>query len=239
MSAQKAKGLTTDDLASLAAGLAAGKRVSVYLREPMSSLGLDAGTSARVVAVAGSTVTVRPKGVDDELPFEADELLKSRPGTKTAAPVHREPARAATSRVTTPTAAAPKPAAAPGARADAAPATPESPKPAPAKTAPRRGKTSPAAVSVTVTSTGTNTWTVSVLHGTRRQGKPAVVTADRVAQAMRELGDDAAINAVDAVINSARESAQRRIAELSQELEDAKAALADLSGSDCAQRGNV
>ena len=68
-------------------------------------------------------------------------------------------------------------------------------------------------------------------HGSRRQGKPAEVTADKVARAMRELGDDGAITAVDGVIESAREAAQKRVEELRQELETARAALADLDGS--------
>ena len=89
-----------------------------------------------------------------------------------------------------------------------------------------------AAVSVTVTSTGESTWTVSVSHGTKKQGKPTEVTADRVAKAMRELGDDAAITAVDGVIESARAAAQKRIEELSHELEAARAALAHLDGPD-------
>jgi hypothetical protein len=48
---------------------------------------------------------------------------------------------------------------------------------------------------------------------------------------MRELGDDGAITAVDGVIESAREAAQKRVEELRQELETARAALADLDGS--------
>lgn len=85
-------------------------------------------------------------------------------------------------------------------------------------------------MSVTITSAGAGTWLVSVLHGTKKQGKPTQVAADRVAQAMRDLGDDTAITAVDGVINSARDEAQRRIAELSQELEDARATLESLKG---------
>lgn len=206
--------MTPDDLDSLSAGLATAKRVTVYLREPVPSLGLDAGASARVIAVNGSTVTVRPKGIDDELPFEATELRKTRvpASTRAAAPRRRPPA----------TATATPPAATEPARAAA--------QQAPAKTAERRKRSSPAAVSVTITSAGAGTWLVSVLHGTKKQGKPTQVAADRVAQAMRDLGDDTAITAVDGVINSARDEAQRRIAELSQELEDARATLESLKG---------
>ncbi|NED61073.1 hypothetical protein G3I15_09070, partial [Streptomyces sp. SID10244] len=58
VTSRKTPGLTPDDLESLSAGLAAGKRVTVYLRDPMPSLNLDAGTSARVVSIDGSTLTV-------------------------------------------------------------------------------------------------------------------------------------------------------------------------------------
>ncbi|GAB98620.1 hypothetical protein GONAM_02_01430 [Gordonia namibiensis NBRC 108229] len=234
MSSQKRTGLTAGDLESLSAALAAGKRVTVYLRDPMPSLGLDAGTSARVLSIEGSTVTVRPKGVDDQLPFESDELQRTRSAAapaksaprsaKTVADQTSTPARPAP----TPKAAAvePKPTPEPAPRPEATPARAAAPKPAPAKAA-RRSKTSTAAVSVTITSAGESTWTVSVAHGSKK-GKPTEVTADRVARAMQELGDDAAITAVDEVIESAREAAQRKIEELTRELENARAALAHL-----------
>lgn len=221
VNARKNPGLTPDDLDTLAAGLAAGKRVTVYLRDPMPSLDLDAGTSARVVSIDGTTVTVSPKGIDDQLPFEADELRKSR-GATTAESSTRRRAPATTAN------AIPRP-------AGHAPAAPRVTEPkAEAKQAPvkavRRTKTPTAAVSVTITSSGTSNWTVSVAHGTKKQGKAAEVNADRVARAMRELGDENAIAAVDGVIESARAAAQKRVDELSKELESARAALADLDG---------
>lgn len=70
-----------------------------------------------------------------------------------------------------------------------------------------------------------------VANGSKKS-KPTEVAADRVARAMRELGDDAAIDAVDGVITAAREAAQKRIDELSLELETARAALAQLDVDD-------
>ncbi|AZZ82371.1 hypothetical protein BJF87_21855 [Gordonia sp. CNJ-863] len=234
VSSQKRTGLTAVDLESLSAALAAGKRVTVYLRDPMPSLGLDAGTSARVLSVDGSTVTVRPKGVDDQLPFEADELQRARSASAPAKAAPRSPRTApadptpSVRPAPTPKAAAvePKPTPEPTTRPEPAPPRSAAPKSAPAKAA-RRSKNSTAAVSVTITSAGESLWTVSVAHGTKK-GKPAEVTADRVARAMQELGDDAAITAVDEVIESAREAAQRKIEELTRELENARAALAHL-----------
>ncbi|MGV9860791.1 DUF6319 family protein [Gordonia sp. NPDC003425] len=103
-------------------------------------------------------------------------------------------------------------------------------KSAPPRPASRRDKQSAPAVTVAITSSDMGAWSVSVSRGSKKQGKPVEVSAARVARAMRELGDDAAISAVDGVITSARASAERRVAELRDELEHARAALADLDG---------
>ncbi|MGB6038217.1 MAG: hypothetical protein WBG39_00030, partial [Gordonia sp. (in: high G+C Gram-positive bacteria)] len=66
--------LTPDNLTAIAAALADGKRPTVYLREGTPSLGLAPGASARVLSIDGTTLTVKPSGVNDELPYEADEL---------------------------------------------------------------------------------------------------------------------------------------------------------------------
>lgn len=226
VNSRKRAGLTPEELESLSAALAAGKRVTVYLRDPMPSLDLAAGASARVISIDGSTVMVSPKGVDDQLPFEADELQKSRTPVPAPAPARQRPLK------TTPAPPAPtrplKTVSAPPKREpEPANTVPTDVKPAPPKTA-RRTKSPTAAVSVTITSVGESTWTVSVAHGNKRQGKPAEVTSDRVARAMHALGDDAAITAVEAVIESARAATQKRIDELSQELEAARAVLAHL-----------
>lgn len=231
VSSQKRTGLTAGDLESLSAALAAGKRVTVYLRDPMPSLGLESGASARVVSIDGTTVTVSPKGVDDQLPFEADELQRTRaasasPAKATQRPTKAAPAAARPASTPKPAAAEPKPTSPPAARPEPVQSRPAAPKPAPAKSV-RRPKGATAAVSVTITSAGESTWTVSVAHGSKK-GKPSEVTADRVARAMHELGDDAAITAVDEVIESAREAAQKKIEELTRELESARAALAHL-----------
>ncbi|MDY6810825.1 MAG: DUF6319 family protein [Actinomycetota bacterium] len=220
-------GLTADDLESLSAGLAAGKRVTVYLRDPMPALGLEAGVSARVVSIDGTTVIASPKGVDDQLPFEADELHRTRAAAVSATAPR---ARASSSGPTTaPPAKSPRrPPGAAKQSESAPPKTPRRPAPPAAAKTTRRGKPGTAAVSVTVTSIDATTWKVSVMHGTKRSGKATEVTADRVARAMRELGDTTAIAAVDGVIESARAAAQKRIEELNDELENARVALAQL-----------
>ncbi|MEE4025263.1 DUF6319 family protein [Gordonia sp. PKS22-38] len=231
VSARRRTGLSADDLSVLSAGLAAGKRVTVYLRDPIPALELEAGTSARVVSIDGSTVTVSPKGVDDQLPFEADELHKTRPAARSAAPAPRRsaPAPEPSGRVRTSDGAAAQSASRPVTSEAPAQTTGAKPRPASPKTY-RRTKTSAAAVSVTVTAAGEGTWTVSVLHGSRKQGKATEVSSDRVARAMHALGDEAAVAAVEGVIESARTAAQKRVDELSHELEAARAALAQLDG---------
>lgn len=123
---RRADHLTEEQLGELGAALAEGRRATVYLVEGIPSLGIDPGTSARVVSISGSTVMVRPKGVDDELPFETDELRATREpaGTKRAptktartsggakpAPAKAAPAKVPPVQPATPRATASRPAA--------------------------------------------------------------------------------------------------------------------------------
>ncbi|MFC0452678.1 DUF6319 family protein [Rhodococcus jostii] len=222
--------LTAENLETLAAAIAEGKRATVYLREAMPSLGLEAGASAKVIAVQGNTVQIRPKGVDDELPFEAEELMMRRipapkPAAAPAAPaapvVHQEiepgpppaPKAPAAKTVATPqpAAAVPKPAAAPAKRA---------------------GKKVPAGVSVTIHAGADNDWSVTVAHGAKRPGKAVPVSPDAVERAVRELGEETAIEAVESIIVAARNLAAARVDELSRQLEDARKALEALGAVD-------
>ncbi|MGW6374639.1 translation initiation factor [Rhodococcus sp. NPDC055112] len=136
-------GLTAQNLIELTEALAAGKRATVYLIEPTPSLNLAAGCSARVLSVQGTTLMLRPKGVNDELPFEADELRLTRSpavqakakGAKAvpakAAPAKAAPAKAVPVKAAVPAKAAP-PAAAPAAPAPATtPTRPKAPVTAP------------------------------------------------------------------------------------------------------------
>lgn len=141
--------LTEEELAGLQAALAEGRRATVYLREPIPTLDLAAGSSARVVSIVGGSLMVKPRGIDDELSFEADELRLTRrapepPAKKTAA--KRAPAKKST-------AAKKAPAKKTATKAPATVSTGGSPrpataakKPAPAKTgatAPAAAKTAP------------------------------------------------------------------------------------------------
>lgn len=241
--------LTDEQLAELTTAVADGRRATVYLIEGITSLGIAPGASARAVSVAGRTVTVRPKGVDDELPFEAEELrLTKEPSKPVRKAADRSTPRPTTPRPTTPRTSASQPTASGPSRAPApksssspasTPATKETttvpptapepqtgatPKP---KAASRRPKKQPG-VTVTITIDPEQEWTVGVAQGTRRLSKANPVSPDAVERAVLELGDEAALEAVRSVIDAARQAAEERVAQLSRELEEARKALESL-----------
>ncbi|MGL4305119.1 MAG: hypothetical protein ACRCSF_03110 [Mycobacteriaceae bacterium] len=199
-----ADALTHDQLAMLAESLKAGRRATVYLREAVPTLGLEAGSSARVISITGTTVTIRPKGIDDELPYEAEELrLKqnSEPKPVTSKPVVSKPVAVKVVQQ----------------------AVVES-GPSPAKTAPRRRK-AVQNVSIVIQSVSPEQWSVAVSVGSKRPGKPIVLTAEAVLKAVDALGEPAVQEAVAEVLDQAREAAQQRVAELSAQLEQAQVTL--------------
>lgn len=248
--------LSDEQLAELTTALAEDRRATVYLIEGIPSLGIEPGASAKVIGIDGRTVTVRPKGVNDELPFEFDELRMTRPAPtpKTraaeAAPAASravaKPAPASASQPAspptpaskpTPTPPAPKPTATtpapkPATKENAVPTPPSQSAEPVAKPKPpaRRPKKQPG-VSITITIDPDTEWTVAVAHGTRRVGKPTPVGPDAVERAVRELGDETALEAVQSVIDEARQAAEERVAQLSAQLEEAKKALESLGAT--------
>ncbi|WP_182346396.1 hypothetical protein [Tomitella gaofuii] len=236
--ATAAASLTDGDLDALRAALADGKRPTVYLRDPIPSLDVPAGASAKVQSIDGKTVTVKPRRIDDELPYEADELRMTR--TAPAAPAKKAPAKRAPAKkaATAPaTPAAPVKTAAP-AKSSAPEREPSAPAgsgraKAPAAAEPRRRPRGRGPASVTVTIEGAasgapHEWAVTVVGGGARSGKPVPVRAESVVQAVDALGVSAASKAVDAVLVSARAQAERRVEELARELAEAKKTLRSL-----------
>ncbi|WP_032401023.1 DUF6319 family protein [Rhodococcoides fascians] len=240
--------LTPENLKTLAAALAEGRRATVYLREPNPSLGLPDGTSAKVVSIDGNTVTISPKGVNDELPYEAEELRITRNPATPPAPAKRIPAKkmASAAPVSKPVAAS-EPVAvsktSPTSTSVTASTSSAAPKSVPATdvagksagaasastgSAPRRPKKAPGGVSVTIHAGADNDWSVTVTQGAKRPTKAQPVSPEAVGRAVRELGDVTARDAVEAVISHAREEAARRVAELSRQLDEARTTLAAL-----------
>ena len=246
--------LTPENLTTLAAALAEGRRATVYLREPNPSLGLPDGTSAKVVSIDGNTVTISPKGVNDELPYEAEELRITRNPATPPAPAKRIPAKKTVSTApvskpvaasepvavsktspssTSATASTSVTASTSSAAPKSVPATDVAAKPAGAGSAstgsaPRRPKKAPGGVSVTIHAGADNDWSVTVTQGAKRPTKAQPVSPEAVGRAVRELGDVTARDAVEAVISHAREEAARRVAELSRQLDEARTTLAAL-----------
>lgn len=201
--------LTAEDLARYAAALAEGKKPLVYLVEGVPSLGLDAGASARVVEVDGAVVTVKPTGVDDQLPYDARELR----ATKQPKPVKRAPKQPAAK-------PAPKPAAntAPAAKAAAG---------APARAA--------RSVAITVYVGADNTASLKVTRNAQKPAGAQEIPLPALHKALAGLGDKEAQGAVDEVLSAARDAAADRVAALQAELAAAKKSLATL---DRAKRGS-
>lgn len=224
--------LTAEDLAVLAAAVAEGRRATVYLREGTPSLGLPPGSSARVIAVEGQTVVVRPRGVDDELPYEADELRRTKNPPPAPAPSKSAALKKTAAKKTDATSAAQKKTApakkAPAKKVAAAPAPQASRTPVPRT--PSAGP--PKSVTVTLFGSPDNTWSVAVARGGRKPQRSREVPADAVESAVAGLGDTSAIEAVGSVLHVAREHARERVAALSRELDEARQALAALSDTD-------
>ncbi|KZF13587.1 DUF6319 family protein [Rhodococcus sp. EPR-134] len=223
--------LTADNLAALATAVAEGKRATVYLREATPSLGIEAGTSAKVVSVDGNTVMIRPKGVNDELPFEAEELRINRVSEAPAKPAPRPKPVVESEPLMEPLVepVRPKP------RAQPAPAPVPTTTAAPAATprpAVKRAKKLPAGISVTIHAGADNDWSVTVTQGAKRPGKAVPVAPDAVERAVRELGEPTAIEAVESIIVAARDMAAARVDELSRQLEEARKMLEALGATD-------
>lgn len=202
--------LTEDDLARLREALDEGKRPTVYLRDAVPSLGVDAASSARVVSVHDATVTVRPKGVSDDVPFEVSELYGSRAAALSAAAL-----------------AAAAPPAEPRTRARRARTPKSTPSPAPVATPPPADSTATRNPRATVILSGTANggWTVQASSGSTKRGKPASVSPEAVSRAVQALDDEAASAAVTVVLEHARRRAAERVAELSAQLQEAQASL--------------
>jgi len=202
--------LTGEDLARYSAALAEGKKPLVYLVEPVSSLGLAAGASARVVEIDGDTVTVKPTGVDDHLPYEARELR----ATKQPKPIKQAPKASAPAK-----------------------AAPAGAVKAPSGSAPAKGAGRAArSVAITVYVGADNTASLKVTRNAQKPQGAQEIPLPALHKALAGLGDKEAQAAVDEVLSAARDAAADRVAALQAELAAAKKSLATL---DRAKRGGA
>lgn len=239
--------LSPDEVQGLRAELSGGGTPTVWFTA--SAVGVDEGRSGKVIAMdepaEGDFIQVRPAGSKDVLAFSAAEVTVTKPPRKRKAP---EPASPSTTPPAAPTwTPAPAPATqSNGARsngtaksvAGTTAAATSSASNGSASTAARgasgRGgaKRAPRQVggaTVTLTASAEGQWSVEVHNGKKRVLKPTTVPASAVAQAAKALTDEVA-EAVDPLIEAARDQQRERVEQLQAELEAAQAMLDELSG---------
>ncbi|WP_149361926.1 translation initiation factor [Lolliginicoccus suaedae] len=249
--------LTDNDLRELRELQEEGKRATVYLREPIAGLGLDEGASARVLSIEGSSLIVKPTGVNDEIPFEAHELRRTRAAPQPAKRAPRKKAAATAGRPPAPKGAglgapgpgvevpatkppAPKPPAAPKpaptagkppAGSSAGPAKPSSPRAASDRTAPGtsgKPRGKSAECAITLRADEEGAWSIEVDRPGGLSLKRSTITPDAVLRAIQQLDHPGALRAAQAALNAARKAAEQRVAELRKELAEAESALESL-----------
>lgn len=97
-----------------------------------------------------------------------------------------------------------------------------------ATSASRRKPRQPSGATVTLSADQTGQWNVEVTTGKKRVLRPTPVAASAVAQAAKALHDDVA-EAVEPLLQAAREQQRSRVEQLQRELEDAQRMLDDLT----------
>ncbi|WP_447006575.1 DUF6319 family protein [Saccharothrix isguenensis] len=225
MAKAKQNSLSEEDIDYLRAELAAGRPAAVWFTS--AAVGVEAGRSAKVMSFTepaeGDFIQVRPTGDKDDLSFSPAELTLEKPAPRRRAPApapvkEEAEAPAPVEHIYTP---APPPA---------------KPKPAPAPAAPAadrkpaaRKQAKPAEVTVTLVSTVEGEWTVDVQWGSKRTLKAAPVAASAVSQAAKLLPAEVD-EAVESVIDAARERHLARVEQLRAELAEAQRALDELTG---------
>jgi hypothetical protein len=239
----QARVLSSDDVRGLRAELAAGRTPTVWFTP--AAVGVPEGRSGKVIALddpaEGDFIQIRPAGSKDVLSFSAGEVTVVRPPRK-----RKETEAAATpaARGSAPSEAAPPSASAaaavtakqPGRATSAASGARKPPETARATSgsddadvaARRKPRQPPSAATLTLTAGQDGQWSVEVTSGKKRLLRPISVPASAVAQAAKALHSEVA-EAVEPVIEAAREQQRSRVERLKRELADAERMLDDLS----------
>lgn len=196
------------------ADLAAGRSVAVWFTA--AAVGVPTGGSARVVAVGdsaeGDFVQVRPAGSRDTMFCAPNELTRTRPARRRAAPpVEKAAAVPALENAAPPV---PRP----------VEARPTVPPPARAR---RRTERS-GEISVALTATADGEWSVEVIVDTKRVVRAVPVPAADVAAAARSL-PPAVTEAIEASLAGARRRQSDRVEQLRAELDAAQKVLDQLA----------
>lgn len=233
--------LSEQDLDHVRGELAEGRLPIVWFTS--SAVGVEEGRSGKVLALGeeseGDFIQVRPTGSMDVLSFSPSEVTIVKPSRKRAAsPTEEVPVTTAEAESPNEAQASPAPApaaepAAPAAESAPAPADKPAEKPAdkpkPAKAAAKKAPAGGAAeLTVTLTATAEGEWSVEVVSG-KKKVKPAPVAAANVATLAEQLPEEAA-EAIQTVIDAARERHRQRVEQLQAELAAAQQALEELAG---------
>lgn len=234
----QAHALSSEDVRDLRRELAAGATPTVWFTA--AAVGVPEGRSGKVIALEepaeGDFIQIRPAGSHDVLSFSAAEVTVVKPPRKRkekeppAAPrspaasnppaVQKSPVSPSTGASRTPSGtAARKPR-----ESERTPA--DTPVPETARRKPRQPVSGGATLTVTASPEGQ--WSVEVTNGKRRLLRPTPVSASAVAQAAKTLHSDVA-EAVEPLIEAAREQQRDRVERLQQELADAQRMLDELT----------
>lgn len=234
----QARALSSDEVQQLRDELAQGNSPTVWFTA--EAVGVPEGRSGKVIALdepaEGDFVQVRPASSKDTLSFSASEVTlvkpprkrKTTPETTEATPAKKEqPAGAAS---TARTSSANKQSSS-GQSQPAAPqqkSTSQTSSRTPSTGGTRRKQPQISGATVTLSADQEGQWHVEVNTGKKRALKPTQVTPAAVAQAAKALHDDVA-DAVEPLLQAARERQRVRVEELQRELAEAQRALEEMT----------
>lgn len=220
----QARTLSSDDIRQLRENLASGGTSTVWFTA--SAVGVPEGRSGKVVAIGdveeGDFIQVRPAGSQDVLSFSAAEVTNVKPPRKrkTSSPPTNSDAVVVESVYTPPAPAKP---------AEKKPRVTEGEPKAATSNNRRKPRQNVGGATITLIADNEGQWNVEVSNGKKRVLKPTAVPASAVAQAAKSLHADVA-DAVEPLLEAAREQQRARVDQLQQELEAAQRMLDELSG---------
>lgn len=234
----QAHALSSEDVRGLREQLAAGTTPTVWFTS--AAVGVPEGRSGKVIALEepaeGDFIQIRPAGSHDVLSFSVAEVTVVKPPRKrkekeqevtrpqatdsgTAVPRRSRAASGGAVGAAAPQQTAVSP---------AARKPPERSQTAAPESARRKPRQPASGATLTLTAGPEGQWSVEVTSGKKRLLRPTPVSASAVAQAAKTLHSDVA-EAVQPLIEAAREQQRSRVEQLRQELADAQRMLDELT----------
>jgi hypothetical protein len=238
----QARALSSEDVRGLREQLAAGATPTVWFTS--AAVGVPEGRSGKVIAMddpaEGDFIQIRPAGSHDVLSFSVAEVTVVKPPRKRkekpqeTAPSPSPDAATSAARKSRATSGGEGDAAGPqqAAAVPAASKPPERPRSQAESTAQESARRRPrqpvSGATLTLSSGPEGQWSVEITSGRKRLLRPTPVSASAVAQAAKMLHSDVA-DAVQPLIEAAREQQRGRVEQLRQELADAQRMLDELT----------